>query len=78
MKKFKTTTTVEHELTITIDECIWDEQALKDYSEVMIPVDDLEDLAKYVSEMIATNDECSLKGVRVTRRTPPYYQTEIE
>jgi hypothetical protein len=78
MKTFKVSVTVEHQFEITIDETIWDLEALRAYSEVMSPVNDLEDVATLVAEEVAKNDECTMKGVQVKVERPPYYNTEIE
>lgn len=46
MAKFKVTVTRVDEYEIEIDENVWDEKALEDWSSVFHPVSDAEDVAK--------------------------------
>ncbi|MGL5690392.1 MAG: hypothetical protein ACRDD8_06160 [Bacteroidales bacterium] len=48
MIKYNTTAYQRYEYSIAIDESIWDEKALQDFSKVFYPIDDTYDLANAV------------------------------
>lgn len=53
IKSIKTEVTRVDSFEIKIDETIWNDEALKEWSNVFFPVENLEDLAKHLAQMVA-------------------------
>ena len=55
MKTYDVTITKELKFTIEIEESVWTDEAIKDWSKHFIDADDSWDIVKWLSELIARN-----------------------
>ena len=78
MSKFKVDVTRTYEYEIEIDENVWNEQALKDWSELFSKVENSEDVAKYFAEELALDNVKGLpKGIHIISKKE-YHESSID
>ena len=67
MKKFLVEVTRVETMEIEVDDVLWNEENLETYSQVMTPLNSVEDVAHLAAQLVAHEDEHGLKGIKVKR-----------